>query len=88
MHVVRLLTMAKEIANGEGLILDRSSIDRDFLLGIKNHSMSYEDIMKYCTELQKEMLDTFKASKLPESPNRQELEMILIRIRKSRFGII
>ena len=88
MHVVRILTMAKEIARGEGLILDRSQRDREFLLSIKNHGLSYEEIMEYCTELKSSMLETFKTSTLPDEPNQEELEMILIRIRKSRFGIV
>ena len=87
-NVVRILTMAKEIARGEGLILDRSQRDREFLLSIKNHGLSYEEIMEYCTGLKASMLETFEKSTLPEKPNQEELEMILIRIRKSRFGIV
>ena len=87
MHVVRLLTMAKEIATGQGMILDRRvKGDRDFLLGIKNHEMSYEEVMKFATDLEKDMLETFKNSTLPESPDRLELDNILVRIREKRFG--
>jgi len=87
MHVVRLLTMAKEIATGRGILLDRSGIDRDFLLSIKRHELSYDEVMGYTGELEKEMLDSFKHSDLPESPDREELERILIKIRRNLFRI-
>lgn len=86
MHVIRLLTMAKEIAEGQGFILDRSGRDREFLLSIKYHKLSYEEVMEYCENLKGEMLQSFKLSQLPESPNRLELDQILVRIREKRFG--
>ena len=86
MHVVRLLTMAMEIADGQGFILDRNGKDRDFLLSVKNHGLSYEEIMKYINDLKARMEQSFKTSRLPESPDRLELERILIQIREKRFG--
>ena len=46
--------------------------------GIKNHEMSYEEVMKFATDLEKDMLETFKKSTLPESPDRLELDNILV----------
>lgn len=86
MHVIRLLTSAKEIAEGQGFILDRRGRDREFLLSIKHHGLSYEEIMKYCTNLKEEMLHSFEMSKLPDSPDPLELNQILFRIRERRFG--
>ena len=86
MHVCRLLTMAKEIADGQGFILDRSTRDREFLLSIKNFEKSYEEIKKYATDLKKQMESSFETSKLPDAPDRLELERILIRIRERLFG--
>lgn len=86
MHVVRLLTMAMEIADGKGIILNREGIDRDFLLSIKNHELSYDEIMKYSTDLEQRMYESFKNSRLPEAPDCLELEKILVRIRERVFG--
>lgn len=80
-NVVRLLTMAKEIAEGKGIILDRRNIDREFLLGISEHKYTYEEVMKYVEEVRINMLESFKTSKLPEKPDRKKLEDVLVKIR-------
>lgn len=86
-HCVRLMTMAKEIASGQGLILDRSGIDRDWLLRIKNHQVgSYEEIMAYVENLQSDMEESFEKSKLPDAPDLVELNKILISIRQSHYA--
>ena len=36
-HSFRLVNMGIEIARGEGVKVDRTNIDRDFLLAIRNH---------------------------------------------------
>ena len=83
---VRLLTMSKEILLGEGVKLDRRSVgDREFLLSIKNHQMTYDEIIKYAEELCKELDDIYLRSTLPEEPNREELEKILVQVRKSHY---
>ena len=84
---VRLLTMAKEMAEGKGMILDRREAgDREFLLSIKRHEISYEELMKYVESLEKDMRVAFENSKLPEDVDGDELEKIMIRIRKEWYG--
>lgn len=86
-HCVRLMTMAKEIATGKGLILDRTGIDRDWLLKIKTHQVeSYEKIIKYTEDLMEDMEDCFLKSKLPESPDLDKLNKILIEIRNKHYA--
>ena len=86
-HCVRLMTMAKEIAEGKGLILDRSNIDRDWLLKIKTHQVgTYEEIMAYVEKLQSGMEESFVKSKLPDSPDLDELNKILIKIRQTHYA--
>lgn len=88
MHCIRIMTMAIEIAEGKGMILDRSETgDRDFLLNIKNHKKSYEEVMKYVEELEKRMNIAFENSTLPEEPDIEELNNILIKIRKNFYKI-
>lgn len=86
MHVVRLLTMANEIAGGLGLHLRRDEIDRDFLLSIKRHELSFDEIMKYATDLEQKMLDSFENSSLPGVADCRELNQILVRIRERIYG--
>ena len=85
-HCVRIFTMATEIADGKGMILDRSGIDREFLLSIKNHEISYDDMMKYVEEKREIMEESFIKSNLPESPDLDLLNKIMIGIRKSHYG--
>ena len=81
-HCLRLLTMAKEIASGEGMILDRRITgDRDLLLDIKTHKYSYSEVMGMILEAEKSMEEAFKESDLPEEPDLNLLEDILIKIR-------
>lgn len=85
-HCVRIFTMAKEIADGKGMILDRTGIDRDFLLSIKNHEKSYDEVMKYVEDLKEEMEESFIKSNLPDSPDLDLLDKIMIDIRRKHYG--
>ena len=81
-HSIRLLTMAKEIADGKGMILDRREAgDRDLLLQIKTHGFTYDEVMSMVLKAEAEMEEAFTKSTLPDSPNLRELEDILIKIR-------
>ncbi len=81
-HCIRLVTQAIEIAEGKGLILNRRGIDRDFLLDVKNHKIQYSEIMKYTENLEKKMHEAFEKSKLPDSPDLDLLEKIMLEIRE------
>lgn len=85
-HCVRIFTMATEIAQGKGMILDRTGIDREFLMSIKNHELSYDEMFKYVEDLKDRMEETFEKSNLPESPDLDLLNKIMIQIRKSHYG--
>ena len=81
-HCIRLVTQAIEIAEGKGLILNRRGIDRDFLLDVKNHKIQYSEIMEYTESLEKKMHEAFEKSKLPDSPDLDLLEKIILEIRE------
>lgn len=85
MHCVRILTLAKEVAQGLGLRLDRSNIDRDFLLKIRRHEFSYEWILEYTEKLFSETKESFIKSSLPEEPDKKLLNDILIGIREEFY---
>lgn len=84
-HCVRILTMAKEIAEGKGMLLDRSEIDKDWLLKIKHHQVEYEEVMSYAESLEENMLEAFEKSNLPEEPDLDVLNKILIKIRLNHY---
>lgn len=85
-HCVRILTMAKEIAQGKGMILDRTDIDKEWLLKIKNHQVNYDELMKYVDSLNDGMLEEFEKSNLPDEPDVDKLNKILIKIRESHYS--
>jgi predicted nucleotidyltransferase len=84
---IRLMTMAREMAEGKGMLLDRSNIDRDFLLDIKTHKLTFDEIMKQMESIQADMEVAFQKSTLPEKPDAELLEKILVSIRKSHYGL-
>lgn len=84
---LKMLKMAKEIASGQGMILDRRKAgDRDILLNIKTHKYTYEETMSLILKAEKEMEEAFISSKLPEEPNIDALEDILIKIRHDFYN--
>ena len=68
------------------MILNRAGRDKDFLLSIKNHKCTFDEIIKYIENLRMEMLEAFEKSKLPEEPDKKELQNILVKIRKEFYG--
>jgi hypothetical protein len=75
------------MAEGKGLILDRSIAgDREELLDIKAHKLSFEEVKKLMTETESKMEEAFKNSKLPDEPDTKKLETILIELRETIYG--
>ena len=84
---IRLMTMAKELSEGQGMKLDRSGIDRDFLLSVKNHALTFDQVIERMDELEASMKDSFEKSNLPDEPDRDLLEDILVQIRKIHYKL-
>ena len=84
---IRLMTMAKELSEGQGMRLDRSEIDRDYLLKVKNHQVTFPEVIEKMDSLEASMKESFNKSTLPDEPNRNLLEEILVNIRKSHYGL-
>ena len=86
-HCYRLMVQGLEIAQGKGLILDRRGIDADILMDIKNHKMTYDEIIALCEEKKAEMEKAFLESTIPDLPPIDKLEEILLEIRKKHYGV-
>jgi hypothetical protein len=84
---IRLMTMAKELSEGQGMKLDRSEIDRDFLLSVKNHALTFDQVISKMDELEASMKDSFDKSNLPDEPDKDLLEDILVQIRKTHYKL-
>ena len=84
-HAIRLMHMGIEIARGEGVKVDRTNIDRDFIMNIRNGNSSYEDIISYLENKKIEMEDAMASSTLPEKIDIEKINNLLIEIRKRQL---
>lgn len=84
-HAIRLMHMGIEIAKGEGVKVDRTNIDRDFIMNIRNGNSSYEDIISYLENKKIEMEDAMTSSTLPEKIDIEKINNLLIEIRKRQL---
>lgn len=84
---VRYLKSGIEILQGKGFKVDRTEIDRDFLLAIKHHKISYSEIMTIIEGLKEEMRSAFENSTLPDAPDIDMLNKIQIDIRKQFYKL-
>ena len=82
MHCFRLMAMAKEIAEGKGVILDRTGIDRDFLLDVRNRKYGYSELQKRMLALKDEMDDAIKNSTIKDEIDARAVDNLLLEVRK------
>ncbi len=87
-HCVRLLRMGVELAEGEGFNVDRTNIDKDFLLSIRNHEIEYDDLIKLVEEEREKMNKAILTSTLPTKVNIEAINKLLISIRKEYYESI
>ncbi|WP_226895286.1 DNA polymerase beta superfamily protein [Luteolibacter marinus] len=80
MHTLRLLDMAGEIAT-EGVIRVRRP-NRDFLLRVRSGEFAYEDLVARAEEQLARVQDAFKDSSLPEHPDRDRVNALLVGLRE------
>ncbi|NDI97863.1 nucleotidyltransferase [Flavobacterium sp. LaA7.5] len=84
MHTFRLLHMAKEIAIENVINVKRN--DRAFLLDIKNGVYDYDQLVDWAEERKNELQELYEVSGLPERPKIEEVNKLLIEIRKSFYN--
>lgn len=66
-HCFRMVAMCTEIAQGKGIILDRSGIDRDFLMDVRNRKFGYSELSAKLKEMTEEMQKACEESTIQES---------------------
>jgi hypothetical protein len=79
-HCMRLTRMGKELALGEGFNVERTW-DREYLLSIRNHELSYEAIMEQAMKEREEMEAAAITSTLPDVVDVNKINKLLIEAR-------
>jgi len=83
MHTFRLLAMAQEIgALGE---VNVKRPDRAFLLKVRSGEFEYEELLLMAEERIQIIEDTFATSSLPDKPNADRLNNILVEFRETLY---
>ena len=81
MHCMRLVRMAKELAQGKGFNVVRDW-DRQYLLDIRNHKFEYEDVMAQLEKEKAEMEEAIKTCTLREVVDYEAVNELLIEARQ------
>ena len=76
MHLVRLLSMAVEIMEGKGVLVDRTNIDRDVLMQIRNGEVTFEFVSELADALNAQADKLYKTCTLPALPNREAINNV------------
>lgn len=84
-HSFRMVAMCTEIAQGKGIILDRSGIDRDFLMDVRNRKFGYKELMNRLTVMTGEMEAACSASTIPDNINEDLVRNMVSGFRKMFF---
>jgi predicted nucleotidyltransferase len=84
MHTIRLLRMAKEIAETGAVVVKRE--DRDELLAIRSGEFSYEKLIEMSEALMSEIECSFATSDLPATPDLKAINQALVQIRTDYYG--
>lgn len=82
MHLIRLCRMGEEILSTGVVLVDRTGIDADELVEIRNGSWPYERVEEYSLEMDKRMGELYTMSKLPYRPDREVVENVCYQVVK------
>ncbi len=83
MHTFRLLQMAEEILSEGKIYVWRN--DRQELLKIRNGEWQYDELITMADEKMKRVEKAYQDSDLPEEPNSEKIENLLIEIRTALY---
>ncbi|RDV15020.1 nucleotidyltransferase [Pontibacter diazotrophicus] len=83
MHTFRLLDMAEEIASQGQIIVRRPN--REFLLQIKAGAFEYAELLAIAEERIAKMDALYAASDLPEEPDMERLNKVLVEVRRELY---
>lgn len=84
-HSVRLMHMGLEIARTGQVNVDRSKIDRDFILGIRLGNSTYDELINYLDSKKDEMEKAMEESTLPDTIDVNFVNQLLLNIRETQI---
>lgn len=85
-HCIRLITMAIEMLDGKGFLVDRTNIDKEFLMNVRTGNATYDELMEYVNVLKEQLDSKLKVSSLPEHVNKEDVNNLLIEIRNNFYN--
>jgi len=86
MHCIRLLTMAVEIADGKGFNMNRRLMgDREYLLDVKQHKYTYEELLAHAEDLNEQVKKKIKTCTLPDKVDTTPYKELLTNLRKEFY---
>lgn len=83
MHTIRLLRVAKEIAEEGKLNVKRP--DREFLLNVKQGVYEYDDLLAQAEEMKEELDRLYDNSSLPFEPDLNKVNALLVKVRSDFY---
>ena len=86
MHCFRMIHMACEIAEGQGMILERTW-DRDFLMSVRSHEYEYDELIERLETDQEHMNQLMATSTIREKVDVDFVNNLIVEIRKKQLGI-
>lgn len=84
-HSVRLMHMGLEIAKTGQVNVDRTNIDRDFILNIRLGNSTYDELINYLDSKKKEMENAMAESTLPENIDVEFVNNLLLKVREKQY---
>ena len=82
LHCFRLLSMCIEVAEGKGLLVDRTNIDRDFLMDVRNRKYTYPELMEKLLDLKAKMDSAIEKSNIKDAIDVEFVNNLLLDCRK------
>ena len=77
--------MGLEIAKTGQVNVDRTNIDRDFILGIRLGNSTYDELINYLDSKKEEMENAMAESTLPENIDVEFVNNLLLKIRDRQY---
>ena len=74
--------MCIEVAEGKGILIDRTNIDRDFLMDVRNRKYTYDELMEKLLDLKARMDKAIEQTAIRDSIDVEFVNNLLIDIRK------
>jgi hypothetical protein len=74
--------MGLEIAREGKFIVDRTGIDADYLLDIRNHKYTYEELIERLEAKKNELDEAIEKCTLPDTISREYVNEMMVDIRK------